>query len=140
MRSILPHCLAAFLLAGQLSCAGVRVPPDHYPTAASGCQLPGVRVGQKLRLTMKDGRKTVGRFVRVDCTREPALLLVGFPAGSDLWGRPDTETVAFSSIERIGVGDSESTKSAYALVIGFMGVIAILLLAHVAGGSWPRPS
>lgn len=138
MRGSPPRYTVVFLVAGQLACAAgsTTVSSERFPTAASDCRLPNVRVGEKITLSMKDGHTAGGRFIRVECVPEPTLFLVNPSDEGDPWDRPDTQAVAFSAIREIRLGEPESAKTVYAVVIGFIGLIVLLNLAHVGGGSW----
>ena len=127
-----------FLVASQLACAAgsTIVSSEHFPTAASGCRLPNVQVGERITVTTNNGHTASGNFARVECTSEPILLFVSLPKNGDPLDRPDTQAVAFSTIGEIRVGESDSAKTIYAVVIGFIGVFVLLRLAHVGGGAW----
>lgn len=137
-----PFLLTAtvFLLVFQLSCAGggTAIRPSQFPARDSGCELRGVRPGEKVRVRMNDGRTLSGLFLRVACEEAagPSLQFVHPSAAGDPWDRPDTQSVAFSSVHEIRLGESTGVKAAYAVTIGVIALLVLLGIALHGQGMW----
>gem|GEM_PF-6273624 len=99
------------------------------------CDNAGIRVGERIDLTLKDGRHVKGYFRKLDCESDSTLILG--PYANTSWdiafGDPDTQRIRISMIRIIRVPNHSFERPVLAVGI-VMDAVLIALVASWASG------